>query len=124
MNRREIGSFAFAGAAAMAASYGAPAAASAQDIPLGSVLAVVTHPVADYAAWRVVYDEAAVIRDAAGVTGAEVFVDAANPLTIVILHRFPTMEAAQGFFNNPDLAAAMQRGGVTAPPTVIFATAA
>ena len=124
MNRREIGSFAFAGAAAMATYYGAPSAASAQDAPLGPVLAVVTHPVADYAAWRVVYDEASVVRDAAGVTGAEVFIDAANPLMMVILHRFPSMEAAQGFFNNPDLAAAMTRGGVTAAPTVIFATAA
>jgi len=88
------------------------------------VVAVVTHPVADYAAWRVVYDEPAVIRDAAGVTGAEDFIDAANPLMTVILHRFPTMEAAQGFFDNPDLAAAMQRGGDTTPPTLIFATAA
>lgn len=124
MNRREVGRFAFAGAAAMAAYYGAPSGASAQDAPLGPVLAGVTHPVADYAAWRVVYDEASVVRDAAGVTGAEVFIDAANPLMMVILHRFPSMEAAQGFFNNSDLAAAMQRGGVTAPPTIIFATAA
>ena len=124
MDRREMGRFAFAGAAAVAAYYGAPSVASAQEVPLGSVLAVVTHPVADYATWRVVYDEASMLRDAAGVTGAEVFVDTANPLMMVILHRFPSMEAAQGFFSNPDLAAGMQRGGVTAPPTVIFATAA
>ena len=108
----------------MAAYYGAPAAALAEDTALGPVLAVVSHPVADLAAWRVVYDEAQPVRDAAGVTGAEVFLDAANPLMVVIIHRFPSMEAAQGFFNNPDLAAAMQRGGVTAPPTIIYASAA
>jgi hypothetical protein len=57
MNRREAGKYAFAGAAAMAAYYGAPIAAVAEEAALGPVLAVVTHPVADYAAWRAVYDE-------------------------------------------------------------------
>lgn len=108
----------------MAAYYGAPTAALAEDAALGPVLAVISHPVADLAAWRVVYDEAQPVRDAAGVTGAEVFVDAANPLMVVIIHRFASMDSAQGFFNNPDLATAMQRGGVTAPPTIIFASAA
>lgn len=124
MNRREVGTYALAGAAAMATFYSAPSAALAQDAALGPLLAVVSHPVADLAAWRVVYDEAQPVRDAAGVTGAEVFIDAANPLLVVILHRFASMEAAQGFFNNPDLVAAMQRGGVTAPPKIIFASAA
>jgi quinol monooxygenase YgiN len=124
MNRRESGKFAFAGAAAMAAFYGAPSAALAEEIALGNVLAVVTHPVADYAAWRTVYDDVELLRAAAGVTGAEVFTDATNPLMIVILHRFATMDAAQAFFANPDLAVAMQSGGVTAPPTIILSNAA
>jgi quinol monooxygenase YgiN len=122
-NRREAGKFAFAGAAAMAAFYGAPTAALAEEAALGPVLAVVTHPVADCAAWRAVYDEVVPLRLAAGVTGAEVFTDATNPLMIVILHRFATMDAAQAFFANPDLAAAMKSGGVTAPPTVILSNA-
>ena len=108
----------------MAAYYGAPAAALAKDAAPGPVLAVISHPVADFAAWRVVYDEAQPARDAASVTGAEIFVDAANPLLVVIIHRFASMDAAQGFFNNLDLKAAMERGGVTAPPTIIFASAA
>lgn len=124
MNRREMGTFAFAGAAAMAAYYGAPSVAYAEDGAPGPVLTVISHPVADFAAWRTVYDEAQPVRDAAGVTGAEVFVDAANPLMVVVIHRFASVEAAQGFFANPDLKAAMERGGVTAPPTIIFAAAA
>lgn len=96
--------------------------ASAQN--LGKVLAIISHPVADYAAWKVVYDEAAPIRAAAGVTGAEVFIDVSNPLMMVIIHRFPSVEAANAFLNNPDLAAAMQKGGVTAKPSVILAVAA
>lgn len=123
MNRLEAGKYAFAGAAAMAAYYGAPIAAVAEEAALSPVLAVVTHPVADYAAWRAVYDEVEPLRAAAGVTGAEVFTDSANPLMLVILHRFPSMDAAQGFFANPDLVAAMQRAGVNAPPTVILSNA-
>ncbi len=121
MNRREA---AAAVLAATAASVAVVSARPASAQTLGPVLAVVSHPVADFAAWKVVYDEAAPIREAAGVTGAEVFTDAANPLTVVVLHRFPSVEAAQAFFGNPDLAAAMQRGGVTAPPAVTIATAA
>ncbi len=124
MNRRDVGTYAFAGATALATLYGAPNAALAQDAALGPVLAVISHPVADLAAWRVVYDAAQRVRDVAGVTGAEVFIDAANPLLVVIFHRFASIKAAQGFFNNPDLVAAMQRGGVTAPPTITFASAA
>ena len=98
--------------------------AAVADTALGPVLAVVSHPVADFAAWKVVYDEAGPIRDAAGVTGAEVCRDAANPAMVVIIHRFPKVEAANAFLNNTDLAAAMKKGGVTAPPTVILAVAA
>lgn len=88
------------------------------------MLAVVSHPVADFAAWRIVYDEAQPVREAAGVTGAEIFVDASNPAMVVVIHRFPSIEAAEAFFKNPDLAAAMKRGGVTAPPTIILAKTA
>lgn len=107
----------------MATFHGA-APAQAEDAALGPVLAVVSHPVADYAAWRAVYDAAEPIRAAAGVTGAEVFVDAADPLMMVVIHRFPTLEAAQGFLNDPGLAEAMKSGGVTAPPVVILSVAA
>jgi len=37
---------------------------------LGSMLAVISHPVKDYAAWRVIYDSAEPIRQKAGVTAS------------------------------------------------------
>jgi quinol monooxygenase YgiN len=88
----------------------------------GPVLTVVSHPVSDYAAWRPVYDRAEPIRQKAGVTGAEVFHDPNDPNRLVIIHRFETVEAAQGFLSDSDLKTAMTKGGVTAPPTVIIAT--
>jgi hypothetical protein len=121
MNRRQIGLFALSGAAAMAGSYSAGAAISREEPALGPVLAVVSHPVADYAAWRRVYDEGQSARDAMGVTGAEVFVDAANPSMVVVIHRFPSVKAAGDFLQHPVLKDAMARAGVTAPPTIILA---
>ena len=121
MNRRQLATAAIAGTAALTAGLiSRPAVAG----DLGPVLAVVSHPVKDFAAWKVVYDEAGPIRDQAGVTGAEVFTDAADPLMVVVIHRFPSVEAANAFLGNPDLAAAMERGGVTAKPTVVLAVAA
>lgn len=108
----------------MVGSYSAGAAISPEKPALGAVLAVVSHPVADYAVWRRVYDEGQSARDAMGVTGAEVFVDAANPSMVVVIHRFPSVKAADDFLQHPVLKDAMARAGVTAPPTIILAATA
>lgn len=90
---------------------------------MGPVLAVISHPVKEYAAWRAIYDSVEPLRQKAGITGAEVFRDPKNPNMIVIIHRFPTPEAAQAFLSDPGLKDAMAKGGVTAPPSVIMAVA-
>jgi quinol monooxygenase YgiN len=89
----------------------------------GKVLAVFSHPVKDFAIWKSVYDSVEPIREKAGVTGAEVFQDPADHTKVVIIHRFQSIEAAQGFLANPALKEAMMNGGVTAPPSVIMAIA-
>jgi quinol monooxygenase YgiN len=88
----------------------------------GPILAVVSHPVRDYAAWRLVYDSVEPIRQRAGVSGAEVFHDPNDANRLVIVHRFETIEAAQSFLSDPGLKTSMTKGGVTAAPTVIIAT--
>ena len=70
-----------------------------------------------------IYDGAEPVRQKAGVTGAEVFQDPADPNKVVIIHRFPSLQAAQEFLGDPGLKEAMMKGGVTAPPTVILAVA-
>jgi quinol monooxygenase YgiN len=98
-------------------------ARKAQAAEMGPVLAVVSHPVKDYAIWRAAYDSAAPVREKAGVTGAEVFHDPKDPNMMVIIHRFPSLDAAQSFLGDPGLKAAMEKGGVTAAPTVVLAIA-
>ncbi len=77
----------------------------------------------DLAVWKAVYDSAEAIRQKAGVTGAEVFHDPKDPNAIVIIHRFPTLDAMQAFLGDPNLKAAMEKGGVTAPPTAVVGVA-
>jgi hypothetical protein len=89
----------------------------------GPVLAIISHPVKDYAAWRVVYDRAEPIRESAGVTAAEVFHDPKDANKMVIIHRFPTLDSMQKFLSDPALASAMAAGGVLAAPTALVGVA-
>jgi len=91
---------------------------------MGPVLAIISHPVKDYAAWRPVYDSAEPLRQKAGITGAEVFRDPKNPNMVVVLHRFPTVEAAQAFLADPGLKEAMTKAGVIGQPSVTVVVAA
>ena len=109
------------GAAILVAGLSAGSAVAQTAAKPGPVLAVISHPVKDYATWRVVYEDAEPIRQKAGVTGAEVFRDPKEPNNIVIIHRFKTAADAQAFLADPDLKAAMSKGGVTAAPTSIIA---
>lgn len=78
------------------------------------------HPVADYDAWRPVYDADAPRREAAGMTNIAVLRDVANPNSIWMVgdgdpDKFNEM------MQDPELAAAMQNAGVTGPPQVFIA---
>lgn len=119
MNKRDV----FLAAAAAAVGGISALGTSAQAAGLGPVLAVISHPVKDYATWRAVYDSAEPIRAKAGVTGAEVFHDPKGPNMMVIIHRFPSLEVMQAFLGDPGLKAAMEKGGVTAAPTAVIGVA-
>jgi hypothetical protein len=81
------------------------------------------HTVADYTAWRAVYDEVEPIRAAHGCTAKTVLRTPDNPNDVFITHEFPTVRDAQAFADDPDFADAMQRAGVTSAPRLeIFQT--
>jgi hypothetical protein len=81
-------------------------------------LLVVQHPVRDYRAWRAIYDSVGDVQRAAGVTAESVHRLAGEPNTVLILHHFATAAEAQAFMTNPELLAAMERGGVAGAPRV------
>ena len=72
---------------------------------MAKALSIVKHPVADYAAWRTVYEEVQPLRDK-------------HPNNVTVLHWFPSAGEAEAFATDPGLKEAMQRAGVTGPPRI------
>lgn len=78
------------------------------------VTSIVLHRVADYDAWRAVYDSPEVkeVQRAGGVTADAVFQSADDPSLVVVQHDFDTLETARAFFENEELRAALEQAGV------------
>lgn len=72
----------------------------------------VQHHVADYDAWRKVYDGVADLQRAGGVTEEAVYRGAEDPNSVLVTHRFGTADEARAFFQNPELRQAMADAGV------------
>lgn len=83
-----------------------------------SATLVVRHTVADYAAWRAVYDELEPLRTEHGCTAQQVMHLPDNPNDLLVTHDFPTEEQAAAFAGDPGLKEGMQRAGVTGAPQV------
>jgi hypothetical protein len=78
----------------------------------------VRHQVADYPAWRRVYDDFDAERQTLGVTGQGVFRSVGNPNDITVWHDFPTREAADSFVSSPRLRDTMQQAGIQGAPEI------
>jgi len=85
---------------------------------------LVRHTVEDYGAWRAAYDAVEPLRQQYGCTAAEVLVDPQNKQDVFVIHRFPSLESAQGFAGSDELRKAMQRAGVAGPPRIEIAVEA
>ena len=89
-----------------------------------SATLAVRHSVADYAAWRSVYDEVEPIRAEHGCTDQRVLRLPTDANDVFITHEFPSVAQAVAFSNDPNFGAAMQRAGVTSAPRIeIFESA-
>jgi len=84
----------------------------------------IRHQVADYAAWRRVYDALGPTQKALGVTGQAVYRAADDPNNITVTHDFATLDVAHAFAASPDLRNAMHEAGVVGAPTIWFASRA
>lgn len=81
----------------------------------------VRHTVADYKAWRKVYDEFRTVQKANGVTAEAVYHALDNPNDIMVTHEFGSLDAAKAFLDSEDLKTAMKSAGVVGAPTIWFA---
>jgi quinol monooxygenase YgiN len=79
-----------------------------------STIALVRHRVADFDAWKKVYDGFAPIQAEYGVHGHQVLRSIENPNDVIVTHTFDSREAASAFFATPELKEAMSKAGVNA----------
>jgi uncharacterized protein (DUF1330 family) len=83
-------------------------------------VSLVLHRVADYAAWRQVYDSVADLQKAGGVVSESVHRMAGDPDNVLVVHEFGTIDEARTFFTDPALLEALERGGVQEQPRIEF----
>jgi hypothetical protein len=84
---------------------------------------VVRHKVADYAKWRLSYDEDNTRRRAGGATGvSQVYRDTDDPNTTIAIMEWDTPENALKFAHDPQLASIMQKAGVIGQPSLVTVT--
>ena len=79
-----------------------------------STIALVRHRVADFDAWKKMYDDFGPIQAEHGVRGHQVLRSIENPNDVIVTHTFDSREAARAFFAMPELKEAMSQAGVNA----------
>ena len=79
-----------------------------------STISLVRHRVADFDAWKKVYDDFAPIQAEHGVQAHQVLRSIENPNDVTVTHTFDSREAAKDFFARPELKEAMSKAGVKA----------
>jgi len=76
---------------------------------------LIVHEVADYAAWRKVFDDAAGIRKAAGEISYQVLRHDTDANAIVHFSQWSSLANARAFFESDELVEIRKRAGVKAP---------
>jgi len=82
------------------------------------VTVIVSHECKNYSNWRKVFDADEVNRSKAGFKSMVVYHSVDNANKITIIGEAPSVEAIKSFMSNPELKAAMERGGVIGIPDV------
>jgi quinol monooxygenase YgiN len=76
---------------------------------------LILHEVADYPAWKTVFDGAASLRREAGEISFEVLRDTDQPELVVHLSSWKSHAAARSFFASPRLEEIRRQAGVKSP---------
>lgn len=88
------------------------------------VTVIVFHRVADYEAWKAVFDEHEGVRRSHGQVEHRVYRGLDEPNRVVVHNDLPSVDAAEAFRADPSLPEAMARAGVLGEPWVGMSTLA
>jgi quinol monooxygenase YgiN len=81
---------------------------------------IVRHRVANFEAWKAVFDSMTEIRRSHGWRSAIVYRDASDPNVVTIVNRVKDLAGAKAYGASPELKAGMQKAGVQGPPEISF----
>ena len=76
---------------------------------------LIVHEVADYAAWKKVFDEAAGLRKEAGELSYQLLRQQSDANSLVHFSRWRSLQEARQFFESPRLVEIRAKAGVKAP---------
>jgi heme-degrading monooxygenase HmoA len=79
-----------------------------------STVAVIRHRVADFDAWKTVYDGFAPTQAEHGVQAHQVLRSIEDPNDLIVTHTFDSRDAARAFFAMTELKEGMSQAGVNA----------
>lgn len=79
---------------------------------------LIIHEVENYAAWKLIFDDAAAIRKNAGELSYQVLKYDNNPNKIVHFSKWTSLADAKAFFESPTLIEIRKQAGVKAPEFV------
>jgi heme-degrading monooxygenase HmoA len=100
----------------------APATTTPETSAAPAAAAVIIHEVADYKAWRTVFDGHAAARKRAKITQAHVNQAADNPNLVTVYLAADSAASIQAFASDPEVKTTMIKGGVKGEPMVIAIT--
>lgn len=76
---------------------------------------LIIHEVADYLAWKKIFDNAATIRRVAGERSYQILKVQSNPNRIVHFSAWTSLDDARRFFESPELVKIRTEAGVRSP---------
>jgi hypothetical protein len=81
---------------------------------------IVRHRVANFEAWKTVFDSMTDLRRSHGWKSALVYRDATDPNLVTIVNRVKDLAGAKAYGGSAELKAGMQKAGVQGPPEIFF----
>lgn len=81
---------------------------------------IVRHRVANFEAWKKVFDSMTDLRRSHGWISAIVYRDSVDPNVVTIVNRVKDLDGAKRYGGSPELRAGMANAGVQGPPEISF----
>jgi hypothetical protein len=81
---------------------------------------IVQHQVADFAAWKSVFDGALATRQSVGEIAFEILQDPVDQNSVTVIFEWDTLERAKAFAEDPVLENGMHAAGVISVPEFTF----